>query len=58
MDLIIDFIHQALMAKEIIESGELGQIVNMKGTYGKSKMITFNQTDWRSKKRSPVEEYY
>ena len=44
------FHSSALMAKEIIESGELGQIVNMKGTYGKSKMITFNQTDWRSKR--------
>ena len=29
---------------------QLGKIVNLKGTYGKSKIITFDQTDWRSKR--------
>ena len=35
-------------AKLLIDSQKLGSIVNLKGTYGKSKMISFNQTDWRT----------
>jgi len=35
-------------ALEIMRSGELGRIVNLKGTYGKSKLITFGQDDWRT----------
>jgi predicted dehydrogenase len=37
-------------ALAIIKSGELGQIINMRGVYGKSKLITFNQPDWRTKR--------
>lgn len=37
-------------ALKIIESGELGRIINMRGVYGKSKLITFNQPDWRTKR--------
>ena len=37
-------------ALQIIRSGELGRIVNMRGVYGKSKLITFNQPDWRTKR--------
>ncbi len=37
-------------AQTIIESGELGKIINMRGVYGKSKIITFNQPDWRTKR--------
>ena len=37
-------------ALKIIQSGKLGKIINLKGEYGKSKMITFNQTDWRTKR--------
>lgn len=37
-------------ALRIIRSGELGKIINMRGVYGKSKLITFNQTDWRVKR--------
>jgi len=37
-------------AQEIINSGELGKIINMRGVYGKSKIITFNQPDWRTKR--------
>jgi predicted dehydrogenase len=37
-------------AQNIIESGELGRIINMRGVYGKSKLITFNQSDWRTKR--------
>jgi len=37
-------------AIKIIQSGELGNIINLRGVYGKSKIITFNQTDWRTKR--------
>ena len=37
-------------AKTIIEQGDLGKIINMRGVYGKSKIITFNQPDWRTKR--------
>ena len=37
-------------AKTIIEQGDLGNIINMRGVYGKSKIITFNQPDWRTKR--------
>lgn len=37
-------------AKSIIESGELGKIINLNGVYGKSKIITFNQDDWRKQR--------
>src|SRR3990167_6043103 len=35
---------------KIIRLGELGKILNLRGAYGKSKLITFNQSDWRTKK--------
>lgn len=37
-------------ALAIVQSGQLGKIVNLRGVYGKSKVITFNQTDWRTKR--------
>lgn len=37
-------------AQAIIKSGDLGKIINMRGVYGKSKIITFNQPDWRTKR--------
>ena len=37
-------------ALRIIRSGELGKILNLRGIYGKSKLITFSQSDWRTKK--------
>lgn len=37
-------------ALRIIRSEELGKILNLRGVYGKSRLITFNQTDWRTKK--------
>lgn len=37
-------------ALAILHSGELGRIINMRGVYGKSKLITFTQTDWRTKR--------
>lgn len=37
-------------ALELIRSKKMGKIINMRGVYGKSKLITFNQTDWRTKR--------
>ena len=37
-------------AIKIIRSGEMGRIINLRGVYGKSKIITFHQTDWRTKR--------
>ena len=37
-------------ALRIIRSEQLGRIINMRGVYGKSKLITFNQPDWRTKR--------
>lgn len=37
-------------AKKIINNNSLGRVINMKGVYGKSQMISFNQTDWRTKR--------
>ncbi|MDB4214362.1 Gfo/Idh/MocA family oxidoreductase [Oceanospirillaceae bacterium] len=34
----------------ILNSGELGRVINMRGVYGKAKLITFNQPDWRTKR--------
>ena len=36
-------------ALKILQSGELGKVINMRGVYGKAKLITFNQPDWRTK---------
>ncbi len=37
-------------ALRILESGSLGKVINIKGVYGKAKLITFNQPDWRTKR--------
>jgi predicted dehydrogenase len=37
-------------ALRIQRSGELGRVINMRGMYGKSKLITFNQPDWRTQR--------
>ena len=37
-------------ALKIVHSGELGRIINMRALYGKSKLITFDQPDWRTKR--------
>ncbi len=44
------FHHSVEEAKSIIQKNSLGKIINMKGVYGKSQMISFNQTDWRTKR--------
>ena len=38
-------------AKQIIDSKQLGSILNMRGLYGKSKILTYTKTDWRSKRK-------
>jgi predicted dehydrogenase len=37
-------------ALKILRSGELGKVINMRGMYGKGRLITFNQPDWRTKR--------
>lgn len=41
-----DSVREAL---RIIASGELGQVINMRGVYGKSAIITF-ESDWRTRR--------
>ncbi|MEE8213051.1 MAG: Gfo/Idh/MocA family oxidoreductase, partial [Alphaproteobacteria bacterium] len=35
-------------ALKIVRGGELGQVINLRGMYGKSKLLTFGQTSWRT----------
>lgn len=37
-------------ALEIINSNEFGAIINMRGVYGKSQLVTFDQPNWRTKR--------
>jgi len=37
-------------ALDIFRSGEMGAIINMRGVYGKAKLVTFDQPDWRTKR--------
>jgi len=37
-------------ALSIMHSNKLGRPINLRGVYGKSKLITFNQPDWRTKR--------
>ena len=37
-------------ALSIVRSGRLGAVISMRGTYGKAKLITFNQPDWRTRR--------
>ena len=38
-------------ALDIVNSGDLGKVINIRGVYGKAKLITFNQPDWRTKRK-------
>ena len=41
--------HASIMdANKIVRAGTLGKLLNLRGIYGKSNMISFNQTDWRT----------
>ena len=44
------FHHSVEQAKLIIQDNTFGRLINMRGVYGKSQMISFNQTDWRTKR--------
>ena len=37
-------------ALKIVQSNKLGEIINLRGVYGKSQLTTFNQADWRTKR--------
>jgi predicted dehydrogenase len=37
-------------AIRIVNSNELGKVMNLRGVYGKAKMLTFDQDDWRTKR--------
>ena len=39
------------LAKKIISSNKYGEILNLRCLYGKSKIVTYNQSEWRSKKK-------
>jgi predicted dehydrogenase len=39
-----------LDALDVIKSGELGEVINLRGVYGKSQLITFDQTSWRTQR--------
>ena len=42
--------HSVQDALKLVLSGDLGKVINMRGVYGKAKLITFNQPDWRTKR--------
>ena len=44
------FHHSVEQAKLIIQDNSLGRLINMRGVYGKSQMISFDQSDWRTKR--------
>ena len=46
--------HSVQEAVSIINSRQLGGLINLRGVYGKSKLVTFNQTDWRIKREIAV----
>ncbi len=35
-------------ALSVLASGALGEVINLRGVYGKSQLITFDQTSWRT----------
>jgi len=43
--------YSVIDALSIIRSGNLGGIINMRGVYGKSKLVTFKQSDWRTSRK-------
>ena len=42
--------HSVRKALSLVESGSFGEIINIRGLYGKSKLVTFDQPDWRTKR--------
>jgi len=41
--------HSIQDALDVVESGELGKVINLRGVYGKSKIISFDST-WRTER--------
>lgn len=39
-------------ALRIVHSRELGEVVSLRGVYGKSQLVTFDQPDWRTKREA------
>lgn len=37
-------------ALQLVRSGTFGKLINIRGVYGKSKLVTFDQADWRAKR--------
>ena len=37
-------------ALKLVRSNEMGKVINIRGVYGKAKLITFNQPDWRTQR--------
>lgn len=37
-------------AKSIIDTGVMGQLISIRGLYGKSKIVTYDQTIWRTER--------
>ncbi len=37
-------------ALALVRSGDLGRVIDLKGTYGKSIIVNFGQNDWRSRR--------
>lgn len=37
-------------ALKILQSGSMGNVINMRAVYGKAKLITFDQPNWRTKR--------
>jgi len=37
-------------ALKVVHSGDFGKIINLRGVYGKAKIVTFSQNDWRTKR--------
>jgi predicted dehydrogenase len=43
--------HESIQdALRIIQSRELGEVINLRGVYGKSKLISWGQTTWRTER--------
>ena len=40
-----DSVREALT---IVQRGDLGEVINLRGIYGKSQLVTFGQTSWRT----------
>lgn len=43
--------HSVREARGKIQSGELGKVLSLRGVYGKSNLVTFNQSDWRTQRK-------